>query len=96
MESQGDQYARSLSSGERQKLSFLRAVIYHPRFIMMDETLSNMDQDSEKVMIDLIREIQKTSPVTWLIVSHQLEQKAGLCDVIHLMEKGTYRGIVEG
>lgn len=96
MESQGDQYARSLSSGERQKLSFLRAVIYHPRFIMMDETLSNMDPDSEKVMIDLIREIQKTSPVTWLIVSHQLEQKAGLCDVIHLMEKGTYRGIVEG
>lgn len=96
MAGQGGQYARSLSSGERQKLSFLRAVIYHPKFIMMDETLSNMDPDSEGVIIDLIREIQKETPVTWLLVSHQLEQKKELCDVIHLMEKGMYRGTVEG
>ena len=50
------QYARSLSSGERQKLSFLRAVIFKPKFVMMDETLSNMDPESEGQILDLIRE----------------------------------------
>jgi len=93
---QKNQYAGSLSSGERQKLSFLRAVIFEPEFIMMDETLSNLDPESEKIIIDLIKEIQEKKPVTWLIVSHQLEQKYGLCDVIHKMEKGKYCGTIKG
>ena len=92
-----NQYARSLSSGERQKLSFLRAIIFRPKFIMMDETLSNMDPESEAQILSLIREIQASAePVTWIIVNHQLEQKENLCDVIHRMEKGKYCGIIKG
>ena len=93
---QKNQYARSLSSGERQKLSFLRAMVFGPKFVMMDETLSNMDPDSEAVILDLIRQTQDERPITWLIVNHQLEQKKGLCDVMHRMEKGRYCGITEG
>ena len=93
---QKKQYARSLSSGERQKLSFLRAMVFGPKFVMMDETLSNMDPDSEAVILDLIRQTQDERPITWLIVNHQLEQKKGLCDVMHRMEKGRYCGITEG
>lgn len=85
---QKNQYARSLSSGERQKLSFLRAIIFKPQFVIMDETLSNMDPESEKTIIELIKEIQSEEPITWLIVNHQLEQKKDLCDVIHYMEQG--------
>ena len=93
---QKKQYARSLSSGERQKLSFLRAMVFGPKFVMMDETLSNMDPDSEAVILDLIRQTQAERPITWLIVNHQLEQKKELCDVLHRMEKGRYCGITEG
>ena len=93
---QKKQYARSLSSGERQKLSFLRAIVFGPKFVMMDETLSNMDPDSEAVILDLIRQTQAERPITWLIVNHQLEQKKELCDVMHRMEKGRYCGITEG
>ena len=92
-----NQYARSLSSGERQKLSFLRAIIFKPKFIMMDETMSNMDPESEAQILALIREIQASAePAAWLIVNHQLEQKEDLCDVIHRMEKGQYCGIIKG
>ncbi len=93
---QKKQYARSLSSGERQKLSFLRAMVFGPKFVMMDETLSNMDPDSEAIILDLIRQTQDERPITWLIVNHQLEQKKELCDVMHRMEKGRYCGITEG
>ena len=93
---QKKQYARSLSSGERQKLSFLRAMVFGPKFVMMDETLSNMDPGSEAAILDLIRQTQAERPITWLIVNHQLEQKKELCDVMHRMEKGRYCGITEG
>lgn len=88
MLSHKEQYALSLSSGERQKLSFLRAVIFEPRLIMMDETLSNLDPDSEKTIIAMIKEIQAARRATWIIVSHQLESKEGLCDFIHRLEGG--------
>ena len=85
---QKNQYARSLSSGERQKLSFIRAVIFRPEFIIMDETLSNLDPESERAIVEIIKEIQKTRPVTWLMVSHGQDVREELCDIIHYMEKG--------
>ena len=49
------QYALSLSSGEQQKLSFIRALIFKPKLVIVDETLSNLDPDSadlfERIMI---------------------------------------------
>ena len=83
-----NQNAYSLSSGERQKLSFLRAVIFKPKLLLMDETLSNLDPDSEKVIMEMIKEMQKELKATWIIVSHQLESKEGLCNQIHRMERG--------
>lgn len=40
------QYARTLSSGEQQKLSILRALIFKPELVIVDETLSNLSADS--------------------------------------------------
>lgn len=87
---QKKQYARSLSSGERQKLSFLRAVIFHPKLIMVDETLSNLDAESEVLFEEIILEIQNENPVTWLIVNHQLDHIFSMCDQVHYMEKGRF------
>lgn len=85
---QKNQYARSISSGERQKLSFLRAIVFEPEFIIMDETLSNLDPESERAIVEIIKEIQKTRPVTWLMVSHGQDVREELCDIIHYIEKG--------
>lgn len=87
---QKKQYARSLSSGERQKLSFLRALIFEPRLIMIDETLSNLDAESEALFEGMIMEMQEQTPVTWLIVNHQLDHIFKMCDEIHYMEKGRF------
>ena len=83
-----DQYAGSLSSGERQKLSFLRAMVFRPKMILMDETLSNLDQDSEKLFKEMIIERHKEDGSTWLIVSHQWDGMNELFDKVHHMEKG--------
>ncbi len=83
-----DQYARSLSSGEQQKLSFVRALIFHPKLIIIDETLSNLDPESLQMFENWIKEWQEVEQVTWVIISHQLIQINNLCDKVHFMQKG--------
>lgn len=82
-----NQYARSLSSGEQQKLSLLRALIFQPKLIIIDETLSNMDPESVEKFENRILEEQKKDPVTWIIISHRLSQIYKLCDRVCFFSK---------
>lgn len=83
-----DQYARSLSSGEQQKLSFVRALIFHPQIVIIDETLSNLDPESLQIFEEWIKEWQEKEKITWIIISHQLIQINNLCDRVHFMKQG--------
>ncbi len=83
-----DQYARSLSSGEQQKLSFVRALIFHPQVVIIDETLSNLDPESLQIFERWIKEWQEKEEITWIIISHQLIQINNLCDQVHFMKQG--------
>ena len=82
------QYALSLSSGEQQKLSFIRALIFKPKLVIVDETLSNLDPDSADLFERLILEQQRKDPITWITISHQLVHIRKICDMVHFMEKG--------
>ena len=82
------QYALSLSSGEQQKLSFIRALIFKPKLVIVDETLSNLDPDSADLFERLILEQQEKDPITWITISHQLVHIRKICDMVHFMEKG--------
>ena len=82
------QYARSLSSGEQQKLSFLRTMIFKPKFVIIDESLSNLDSDSVELFENWILEIQKTTQITWVIISHQLPHINTLCEKVHFFYQG--------
>ncbi len=80
--------ARGLSSGQQQKLSLARAMLFRPKLIIIDESLSSLDPDSVELFEEEIHRIQKEAPVTWLIISHQLAHVRSLCNRIHFMDKG--------
>lgn len=82
------QYAPSLSSGERQKLSFARALIFKPKVMLVDETFANLDPDSVVLFEQIITDIQKKEPITWIIVSHQLAHVYKICEQVHFMDSG--------
>jgi len=88
LEDKAKQYARSLSSGEQQKLSMLRAMIFEPRLLIIDETLSNMDPESVDKFEEMILDVQKKEPVTWIIISHRLSHLYRLCDRLHFFYQG--------
>ncbi|GMO42191.1 MAG: dipeptide/oligopeptide/nickel ABC transporter ATP-binding protein [Treponemataceae bacterium] len=82
------QQAGSLSSGERQKLAFMRALIFEPKFVIADEAFVDLDIDSLDMAESLILERQRRSPVTWLIISHQLPHVKRLCEYVFFMNGG--------
>lgn len=83
------QYARSLSSGEQQKVSMIRALIFDPEFIMVDETLSNLDPENLELFENVIFDMQKERKITWLLISHRLAHIYKMCDELHFMHAGT-------
>lgn len=62
---------RNLSGGERQKISFMRAVVKNAPIILMDEPTANLDAASEKDFIKHVTKVLKTTTI--LMIVHNLE-----------------------
>jgi putative ABC transport system ATP-binding protein len=58
-----------LSGGEQQRVAVARALINHPKIILADEPTGNLDEENERLVIDLIRELH-TGGHTILMVTH--------------------------
>ena len=82
------QKAKSLSGGEQQKLAFLRAVIFKPKFIIADEAMTAMDTDSLELFEKTIQEEQKKENSIWIIISHQLPNLKNICNNLFYMKEG--------
>jgi ABC-type multidrug transport system ATPase subunit len=82
------QRARSLSGGEQQKLALARALIFKPKLIIADEAMTDMDIDSLDMFEGMILNSQKSDPIIWIIISHQLPHIRRLCEYIFFMDKG--------
>lgn len=80
-----NQYARSLSSGEQQKVSLIRCLLCHPVYLIIDEALSNLDSESVMRIEEIIKNDKET---TWILISHQLTQVLNICDKVHFLDKG--------
>ena len=82
------QRARGLSGGEKQKLALLRAMIFKPKLIILDEAMTDLDLDSLDMFEEMVLERQKQEPLIWIIISHQLAHIRRLCDHVFFMAKG--------
>lgn len=81
-------YARNLSSGEQQKLALVRALIFAPKLVFIDEAFSNLDIESADLFERLILDRQRENPITWVVISHQLAHIQRLCEAVCFMDAG--------
>lgn len=85
LESVVQERGANFSSGERQLISFARAVVYKPTIMTLDEATANIDSESEAIIQDSLHKMMNIS--TMLIVAHRLSTIKH-CDRIYLMQKG--------
>lgn len=83
----------SLSGGERQRVAIARALMQHPRLVLADEFVSQLDPLTTREMLDIVTSIARTG-VTFLITSHEVELVAEYGDRVVVLRDG--RKIHEG
>jgi iron(III) transport system ATP-binding protein len=78
----------ALSGGQMQRVALARSLAYHPRLLLLDEPLSNLDAKLRlRLRVDL-RQIIKEAGVTALYVTHDQSEAVALADRIAVMQRG--------
>ncbi|MCP3414844.1 ABC transporter ATP-binding protein [Bradyrhizobium brasilense] len=83
-----DQLPNTLSTGERQRISIARALILDPKLLILDETLSALDQREQSRLIDLFSKLQEKNDLTYVFISHDLAMVRRVCTRIAVMYLG--------
>ena len=88
----------NLSGGQRQRLALARALLHDTPVYIFDEATSNIDAESEDLIMEVIRELARTRTV--LLISHRLSNVAAsdriyLLDRGKILEQGTHQELME-
>jgi peptide/nickel transport system ATP-binding protein len=83
-----DQLPNALSTGERQRISIARALILDPKLLILDETLSALDQREQARLIELFSRLQDKNDLTYVFISHDLAMVRKVCTRIAVMYLG--------
>jgi iron complex transport system ATP-binding protein len=83
-----DRTVQELSSGERQRVVFARALAQEPRALLLDEPASFLDIRHQVEICDLMRSLADRQKLSVLAVLHDLNLAAEYCDRIYLLRRG--------
>ena len=79
--------AEKLSTGMKQRMLLIRAILHSPKVIFLDEPTSGMDPTLAQIVHELLLEI-KNSGATIFLTTHNMNEATKLCDSIALIYKG--------
>lgn len=83
-----DQLPLGLSAGQRQRINVARAMILEPHILIMDETLSALDQSEQLKLLDLFEKLQAKHRLTYIFISHDMALVRRTCDRVAVMYLG--------
>ncbi len=84
---------RQLSGGQQQRVALARALAIHPRLLLLDEPLSNLDAALRQDMAREIRLLQQGRGITTIMVTHDQTEAMALADRLVVMHDGKVRQI---
>ena len=77
-----------LSAGQRQRINLARALVLEPRLLILDETLSALDQVEQSRLLEIFDKLQAEHGFTYIFISHDLAMVRRACTRIAVMYLG--------
>ena len=84
---------RQLSGGQQQRVALARALAIHPRLLLLDEPLSNLDAALRADMAREIRLLQQARGITTIMVTHDQAEAMAMADRLVVMHDGRVQQI---
>ena len=86
-----DKYPHQISAGEAQRVSLIRSLISNPDLLLLDEPLSNIDENFKEEIQVKLKQILKDYKITTIIVTHDSEEAFYLSDKCGIILDGTLK-----
>lgn len=81
-------YPSQLSGGEKQRVAIGRALLNHPRLLLMDEPMAALDRGHKKEILPYLERLHMESNIPIIYVSHDLDEVARIADHLLLIDNG--------
>ena len=84
----GERRPLQLSGGQRQRVSLARALINHPRVLLLDEPLGALDLKLREAMQIELRSLQRRLGITFVLVTHDQGEALSMADRVAVFNHG--------
>src|SRR5580658_7371480 len=81
-------YPSQMSVGQAQRVLIAMAVMHRPALLIADEATSALDVTTQSEILALFRELNRSTGMSILYISHDLASVAGICDRIAILHQG--------
>jgi ABC-type Fe3+/spermidine/putrescine transport system ATPase subunit len=89
-------YPHQLSGGEQQRAALARAIVTRPRLLLLDEPLSNLDEDLRSDLRRELSRIRREMDLTMVHVTHDRQEALELADRVVKMRDGRLDAVTAG
>lgn len=77
---------RALSAGEQQRVAIARAIVNHPAILLADEPTGNLDTESSRAVMTVLRDLNERMGQTILVITHNQEVASYGHRIIHMRD----------
>ena len=91
LEHKAKQNARTLSSGETQRLGIARALAIGPEILFLDEPTASVDEENTAIIETIIASLKKDGRTMVIMTTHDRDQAERLADRLLIIERGSLR-----
>lgn len=83
-----ERYPHAFSGGQRQRIAIARAMILKPSLIVLDEPTSALDMSVQAQVIELLRDLQASHHVAYMLISHDLRVVKAMSHYVMVLKAG--------